>query len=485
MADHPNILFLMTDQMQGRALRPDHPCITPNLDKLMARGVTFDRAYTTNAVCSPARASLMTGLLPHSHGVTTVTHCVSPDQAVLRTEHPHWAQRLADAGYHNALFGKWHVERSGNLSQFGWHVDGTNSSDLWQERNREVIEAAKIHQRYKGEFSLIHHVKTDGYDDSILYAVTDCPPEDRGVGITTGLALEFIEDRANKEGPWCCMASVLEPHDPFIVGQEAFDQYDVDAIELPANVHAPFEGKPNLYRRAAGIFADMTDQQHREATACYWAMITEIDQQFGRLIDALERTGQADNTVIIFTTDHGEMLGAHGMYMKNVGGYEEVYNIPLVMAGPNVAAGVRTTARVGLHDLCPTLCDVAGVEAIDSPDSRSFAELLPQPKPHEARYTRGFAEYHGTRQPLMQRIVYDGDWKLVWNGFDFDELYNLADDPLEMNNRADDAACADIVRRMMAYAWKVVRDTNDHSVLRTHYPILRFSAVGPNIAETP
>src|SRR5690606_12243037 len=120
----PNLLFLMTDQMQGRVLDPAHPCITPNFDSLAARGIRFTRAYTPNAVCSPARASLMTGLLPHNHGVLCVTHTVDEDQAVLRKEHPHWAQRFVEAGYRTGYFGKWHVERSNELAQFGWQNQG-------------------------------------------------------------------------------------------------------------------------------------------------------------------------------------------------------------------------------------------------------------------------------------------------------------------------------------------------------------------------
>ena len=123
----PNILFLMTDQMQGRVLEPDNPCQTPYLDRLAARGVRFRRAYTPNAVCSPARASLMTGLLPHNHGVLYVEHTVDDDQAVLRTEHPHWAEWLTANGYRTGYFGKWHVERSNELSRFGWQQQGALS----------------------------------------------------------------------------------------------------------------------------------------------------------------------------------------------------------------------------------------------------------------------------------------------------------------------------------------------------------------------
>ena len=119
----PNILFLMADQMQARILDPGHVCSTPNFNRLMEQGVRFEHAYTSNAICSPARAGIMTGLLPHSHGVVTVTHLTDNDQCNLRTEYPHWAQRMSDAGYKTGYFGKWHIERTNDLAQFGWQVD--------------------------------------------------------------------------------------------------------------------------------------------------------------------------------------------------------------------------------------------------------------------------------------------------------------------------------------------------------------------------
>src|SRR5690554_7371945 len=124
MPDRPNILFLMADAMQARVLAPGHPALTPNMDRLVQRGVRFARAYTPNAVCSPARASLMTGLLPHNHGVLHVTHNVYNDQSCLRLDHPHWAQRLEQVGYSTGYFGKWHVERTNRLESFGWMVNG-------------------------------------------------------------------------------------------------------------------------------------------------------------------------------------------------------------------------------------------------------------------------------------------------------------------------------------------------------------------------
>ncbi|HRW08603.1 MAG TPA: sulfatase-like hydrolase/transferase [Caldilineaceae bacterium] len=469
----PNILFLMTDQMQGRVLDPDHPCQTPNFDRLASRGVRFTRAYTPNAVCSPARASLMTGLLPHNHGVLYVTHTVDDDQAALRTEHLHWAQQLVANGYRTGYFGKWHVERSGRLEEFGWQVNGAEGSTLLRES-----EAARQAERADAAFALERILDQPGYRPMRFYGVTNVPPEARGLGVRTQLALDFLDEVMDEDEPWCCFVSVLEPHDPFICGEKAFAQYDVASLPLPPNVHDDLSDRPNLYRRAAQIWHDWTDQERREAMACYYAMITEIDTQFGRLLDRLEEAAQLENTIVVLTSDHGELLGAHGLYCKNICAAEEVYNIPLVMAGPGIANGAVTDARVGLHDLCPTLLALTESPPIATTDAQSFTAVLENPRA-TASFQQGFAEYFGGRLILTQRVVWDGDWKLVFNGFDFDELYHLGEDPGELHNLAGVAEYQPVVERMTQAMWHKVEVSGDHSLFNSHYPILRIGAVGP------
>jgi len=447
MTRKPNILFLMTDQMQGRVLEPNHPCQTPNFDRLAASGVRFSRAYTTNAVCSPARASLMTGLLPHNHGVLDVIHCVDEDQSNLRPDRPHWAQRLANAGYRTGYFGKWHVERSNDLRKFGWQTDGGTASELYRERVAQVGNTSTAPPNY---FLSRTTNLPPGYRKSLFYAVTDQPPEKRGMGITTALALEFLKGVQDAPQPWCCFVSINEPHDPFVTGKEAFSRYEVDAIELCPNVHDDLAARPGIYRKVARTWEDMDLRHKREAAACYYGSITEIDEQFGCLIDFLDETGQRDKTIVVLTADHGELLGAHGLYSKNYSAFEEIYNIPLIISGPGIAQGAVTDARVGLHDLCPTLLELVGAEPLCAPDSRSFATVLCDPERESGNFQTGFAEYHGTRYRLTQRIVWDGSWKFVLNGFDYDELYNLDEDPYEMNNLAQEPQYQGRVRQMMA-----------------------------------
>lgn len=474
----PNILFLMTDQMQGRVLEPDHPCITPNFDALAEKGVRFPRAYTPNAVCSPARASLMTGTLPHTNGVLEVIHCVDDDQCNLRTELPHWAQRLEAAGYRTGYFGKWHVERTDDLNQFGWQVNGVSSGEIYKNAAAGGVGKAE------GSFSL---KKTNdlppGYRQSLLYGVTDVPPEKRGVGIATSLGLEFLQEATAGDDPWCCFVSITEPHDPFVTGEETFSRYKVDEIPLQPNIDNGLIGQPNLYRKAGETWLDMTEQQKREAAACYYASITEIDEQYGRLIDFLEASGQRENAIVVLASDHGELLGSHGLYCKNIGGFEEVYQIPMVVSGPGICEGVTSEARVGLHDLAPTLLELVGEDTIGDPDSRSFVAALKDSRGSAGTFTRGFAEYHGGRYRLTQRIVWDGPWKLCLNGFDFDELYNLEEDPYEMSNLIDDPSYEDIVRSLMHSCWSVIRDTGDAAMWNSHYPVLRLAPFGPDVVE--
>ncbi len=476
MLKRPNILFFMCDQMRAHALN-DSRCIKPNLEELAKNGMTFINAYTVNAVCSPARASLMTGLLPHNHGVMWVTHVIDADHGNLREDRPHWAQLLEKCGYKTGYFGKWHVERSENLQRFGWQTVVTDSSPEFRRRRAEGRQEA-------GEFLLAgYNDNPEGYDTNrVLYAVTELDPSKRGVGITTDFALEYLDKVLKGDDPWCCFVGVSEPHDPYICGRKAFEMYDVDSMELPPNVSDDLTDKPNLYKKLGRVWKNMTERQKKEAMACYYACITEIDGQFGRLVEKIRKAGKLEDTIIVFTSDHGELLGSHGMYCKNIGAFEEIYNIPLVIAGPGIAKGCVSQARVGLHDLCQTILELTGNETFNVPDSRSFAPVLSDLS-REKDYRTGFAEYFGGRILLTQRIVWDGEWKYVFNGFDYDELYNLERDPYEMHNLIDNPEYDAVLRRMSSLLWKYVKETGDSSLYNSDYPALRVASYGPAVTQ--
>ncbi len=481
MSDQPNVLVLMCDQMQGRVLGPESLCQTPNFDKLAARGIRFSRAYTPNAVCSPARASLMTGLLPHNHGVYLVTHCV-PEGWFTLADTPHWAQRLQAAGYQTGYFGKWHVENQNDLGTYGWGTYAVPGSDEWKAR-RETLTAD-----LPDEPTYSHAMKLQGppgYPQTVFYGVTDVPPEKRPIGINTSLASDYLDEvMQDDSAPWCCFVSISEPHDPYITGEEAYALYDPGEIKPFPNWDDNMADKPAIYRRSACAFKEMSLRQKQEAAACYYASITEIDKLYGALIDKVEEAGQLDNTIIVLTGDHGDFLGAHGLYCKNIGAFEEAYQIPLILAGPGIASGVTSDARVGSIDLGETLLEMTGSDPLGETDSRSFAPVLRDPGTHEGDYTTGYAEYWGQRTCYVsQRVLWDGAWKFIFNGFDWDELYNLDEDPYEIYNLANDPAHEDRVKEMMKKMWRIWHDTGDDSFYNSNYPPYRFAACGPLAME--
>ena len=472
----PNILIILADGMQADTVEPTHACLTPHLEALAGRGVHFRRAHTTCPTCSPARASLMTGLLPHNHGVLEVEHGRDEDQCVLRTEYPHFAQRLVDAGYRTGYFGKWHVERTHEVASFGWQESGVKGA----EHVKGIGKGDAGPATFELDKSLSGYVEgPKGYKRILHWGVTDTPLFQRYPGLTVLDAERFLSDCLGTTTPWCCCVSFSEPNEALVVGRETWRQYDPQQIPLPGNFFDDLSDRPNIYQREQQIGRQIPEDHWRAARACYFGRITEVDTIVHRLLSQVESAGQLANTVVVFLADHGRYVGAHGFDAHNFGAFEEIYRIPLIIAGPNIAAGATCDAFVSIADLGATLCELADAQAIDVADSQSFEPLLSQPDAVAPRFEYGYAEYHGTRFPLMQRILWHDDWKFVFNGFDFDELYNLKQDPHETRNLVRDPDQQQRIEDMMAEIWRRVRDTGDRAILESHYFSMRLACVGP------
>lgn len=480
MSDRPNILLFLMDGVQASALDPASACQTPNFDRLRERGLLFRRAYTSTPVCSPARASLLTGQLPHNHGVLEVEHGRDPDQCNLRTDHAHWPQRLQENGYTNAYFGKWHVERSNRLEDFGWQINRCKAAEHHQFLGQGKDGGADL----TIDPDLCRYIEgPPGYNRVLHYGVTDTSPEKRYPAFSTDQAIEFLDSRNGDDSPWTACISFSEPNESLVVSRSTFEQYDVDNIPLPENLNDDLSDRPNIYQRQQQISEGVTDDEWRLARTCYYGRITELDTQFGRLLKQLEDGNQLDNTIIIVTADHGRYVGAHGFDAHNFGPFEEIYRIPLIMAGPGIANGQETQGLVNLHDLCPTLLELSGSQATPTLDSKSLVPLLFAPAEIPTGFNTAYGEYHGTRFNLAQRILWQGEWKFVFNGFDFDELYNLATDPHESTNLATLAEHRDRCESMMREIWRIIRETGDRTLNETHYYSMRMACVGPNAAD--
>lgn len=482
MTDRPNILLFLTDAMQAATVNPDHQCLTPHFEELASRGVQFTRAHTTCPTCSPARASLMTGLLPHNHGVLEVEHGRDLDQCCLRIDKPHFAQHLTETSYTTAYFGKWHIERTNQLENFGWQHSVVKGS----EHVSNLGKGSHSPEPMPLDESLCGWLEgPPGYNRVLHYGVTDTEPAARYPGLSVTHALEFLKTQTDNTQPWCCCVSFSEPNEALIVSRRVWDLYDAETIELPANLRDDYRDRPNLYRREQQIAAHLSEDHWKAARACYYGRITELDEQFARLTAFLEQTGQLENTIIVMLSDHGRYVGAHGFDAHNFGPFEEIYNIPLLIAGPGIASGSKCDALVGIQDLCPTLLELTGSPPITNPDSQSFAALLANPTLEDPAFQTGYAEYHGTRFPLAQRILWDGPWKFVFNGFDFDELYNLADDPHETKNLAPEPAHRDRCVELMTKIWQKIQCTDDRTLWETHYFSMRLGCVGPGAVTDP
>jgi choline-sulfatase len=201
-----------------------------------------------------------------------------------------------------------------------------------------------------------------------------------------------------------------------------------------------------------------------------------VDDQIGRLLAVLAQTGQAENTLVVFTSDHGDYVGAHRLFLKGIPAFEEAYRIPLILSGPGMPAGRVVEQIISSLDLGPTLTQLtAGVEFPGH--GRPLLPLL-QTEPG-AWTSEAFAECHGQRFYYTQRILWQDHTKYVFNGFDEDELYDLAADPYELQNLADDPAWQAVLEKMAARMWQIIRQTDDFNMYKAQYGMFRFAPVGP------
>jgi arylsulfatase A-like enzyme len=371
---------------------------------------------------------------------------------------------MAEAGYEMGYFGKWHVEQSGELARYGWEDYDTSCGSA----RAAAAEDSKI------------AVKKEGYRDYLLAGVSDEAPAthpafDRGI--------EFIRRHAGGERPFCCFVSTGEPHDPYVPPRRFMDMYDVDEIEVSPTLRDEVSDKPEVVRRMRLLWRGLSEADWQFISAAYWATITFLDAELGRIVEALRDADLYEDTVIVVTCDHGDMLGGHGLATKGVGTpYEEVYNVPLLMRAPGSAGGEDESHKVGLLDVGPTLLDLCGLEPLDGAQGRSLRPVL-EGTADPQNWQDAYAEFYGQRFVYTQRIVWHDDWKYVFSPGGVDELYNLEQDPHERRNLARDAAHRDVLIEMCKRMWRKMREIGDESLFNTHYATLRTAPIGPHSIE--
>ncbi|MFC7222226.1 sulfatase-like hydrolase/transferase [Halalkalicoccus sp. GCM10025322] len=468
MSERPNVLFLLTDQERYDLTAPDSPTDTPNVDRLSEEGMRFTRAYTPISICSSARASLLTGLYPHNHGMLNNAHEADAIQPNLPPGLATFGELLAESGYANAYVGKWHVGRDQGPGDFGFeyhggadrHHDADLAGDFEDHREELGVDVS--------EEDLEERIYTGGEQPTLVAAVDPAPVEATRPYYIAERAIERL--RTGVDEPFFLRADLYGPHHPYVVPEPYASMYDPADVERPESYAETFEGKPAVHEQYLHYRgADAFDwETWAEAIAKYRGFMTLIDDQIGRILDALEEEEGLDDAMVVHASDHGDFVGNHRQFNKGPLMYEDTYRIPLQVRWPGVVeAGSTCEAFVSLHDLMPTFLDVAGVEA-PGVDGRSIRPLLEGEHP-EGWPDGHFAEYHGDEFGLYsQRMLRTERYKYVHNGPDGNELYDLESDPHELNNLIDHPAYDEVRSNLESRLLERMRETDD--------PLARWSA---------
>mgnify|MGYP002851419122 CR=1 FL=1 len=463
MMTPPNILWYCTDQQRFDTIAAlGNPHVhTPTIDSLVAEGMAFTTCYCQSPICTPSRASFLTGLYP-----ARARNCRNGNESY--PNHPKLvSRRLADAGYDCGLIGKFHLQSAGHRPEPRLADDGYT---FW-----------KFSHAPRDDWPVGHDyaewVRDQGGDlDELRQSDDRVPPEWHQTTWATERAIEFVT--AERSRPWMLSVNVYDPHPPFIPPRAYADRFD------PDNMPGPHFRSSDLAAQA--LLADVDFQtwaadpesfDGRRIQALYYAMIAQVDDQLARLLDCLDGTGQRDNTLVIFTSDHGESLGDHGLLYKGCRFYEGLVRVPLIFRWPGrVQAGRHSDALVELLDKSATILDVAGASGLDEIQGQSLWPVLcgdVDPGTHRA-FVR--SEYYdaldpafvGTGSPDTPRdtasedevnepesgtfgtMYRDRRHKLVvYHGHEIGELFDLEEDPWEFDNLWDDPGSAALKSRLL------------------------------------
>ena len=419
-----NRLVLQSDNHTRGALGCyGHPLVqTPHLDRLAARGTRFANAYSVSALCCPSRAAIATGRYPHQTGYWD--NVLAYDGQV-----PSWMHRLRDGGDTVVAIGKLHYRSADDDNGFSeevvpMHLTGGRGqvSALLRWCGREPPMSAQ-RDVYLNETG----VGTSEYQDY-----------DREI---TSRAIAWLGDRARRDAqPWTLIVSYTSPHPPLRVPQRLLDLYPLDRMPLPRQFRdgeRPMHPVVEALRQSKN-YVDMWDERDlRRIGAGYFALVTFLDEQIGEVLAAAAAAGALDDTTVIYTSDHGELLGAHGLFGKSCL-YEEAVGVPLLIAGPDVPAG-RVIRQITSHvDLFPTLLEAAGIAPCAADFDLPGASLWPGIEGQES-VRAAFAEYHATGSKAGSFMLRDGAHKLIYHVGQSPQLFDVGSDPYELQDLAGDA----------------------------------------------
>jgi len=427
-AERPNVLFLLSDDQQPDTIHAlgNEVIQTPNLDKLVKSGTSFTKAICANPICTPSRAEILSGCDSFTNGVLDFGGRIDPKLTL-------WPQAMQQAGYETGYVGKWHND--GRPIDRGFEKTPglySGGGGKWYEPQTD----------WKG-------MTVTGYRGWIFQSgdgKTKYPEKE--VGLTPNIsekfadaAIGFLKEKRDK--PFFLQVNFTAPHDPLFLPPGFEEMYDPHEIPLPVNYypqhpfdHGNYEGRDEVllpFPRSSEIV--------KETIAVYYAVISHMDREIGRILDTLKETGEYENTIIVFSSDHGLGVGRHGLRGKQ-NMYEHTINVPLVLSGPGIPNNQRTAAQVSLRDLYPTICELCDIPIPKSVTASSFAPILRGEKEEIHPFVCGyFRDY--------QRMIRTDRWKLIeYPHLKKRQLFDLENDPYELKNLSGERKWFDVEQEL-------------------------------------
>ena len=445
-----NLLILISDEHRRDAMGcAGHPIVrTPNLDALAARGALFENAYTPSPMCVPTRAAIACGDYVHRIGFWD---SATPYDGSVRS----WMHQIRDASVEVVSIGKLHFRSGEDDNGF----------------SREILPMHVV-GGIGWPVGLLRHDPPD-YDGTVeLAADVGAGPSsytDYDLAITSA-AEEWLLQRGHAERPWAAFVSLVSPHFPLTAPQAFYDLYDPAEMDMPVGYEkAARPDHPELRKIAAFFDYDrhFDDRKIREAKAAYYGLTSFMDDCVGRILDALDQSDQAERTVVVYVSDHGDMMGDLGFWTKQVM-YDASAGVPMIAAGPGVPQGRRVRTGTSLIDLAATAIDVTGV-AWDAADralpGRSLRDIAGQPDDPDRTI---FSEYHDGGSTTGTFMVRWQDWKYVYYVGYPPQLFNMASDPHELHNLAVDGVNDPTVQRALAEGERRLRAICDPEAVNDH-----------------
>ncbi|WP_144850201.1 sulfatase-like hydrolase/transferase [Paenibacillus cremeus] len=449
----PNILLIMADQLRYDCVgfAGMSPVATPNIDRLAAEGMSFATAFSPIPVCGPARQSLVCGRRAETFGGLWNAG-IAWKVSTLAPSAYSWARTLQEHGYRSGYVGKWDVHPTLDPTHYGYD---------------EFVDSRKLYaEALRAQYPDVEY--TGGY----LGEVDPLPLEDTLSHRTSSEAGKLLQRLAASGGPWQLRVNFDEPHLPCRPTAEFAKLYDARQIAPWGSFAETFAGKPYIQAQQLHSWGieDYGWEEWAPIVARYFAVISQLDDAIGRLLKQLDDLGLRENTLVVFTSDHGDLCGGHRMMDKHYVMYEDVIRVPMVMRWPGVIrAGSQTEELVyNLLDLPPTLLQACGLA---NPEDCRFhgQSLVPLWKTGSKEQAGGYISreeivctYNGQQFGLFtQRMIRTREWKYVWNLTDVDELYDLRNDPHELNNQIGVQGHRELIAGLRRRLYEILKQDED------------------------